>query len=141
MSAEKATLDSSKEVVDCRNKNKVRCQFCNSLMLKPKAAMFIEKQVSEQKYLNFQLTFIAFQFKLPLIHQKNSVDIKDVETEEISEYWVVNDMLTFENIGFSNQVENTKFLTCADCEKGPVGFNIASEKNCYIALSRVKHVE
>uniref|UniRef100_T1H5S0 Guanine nucleotide exchange factor MSS4-like protein n=1 Tax=Megaselia scalaris TaxID=36166 RepID=T1H5S0_MEGSC len=65
--------------------------------------------------------------------------IKDVETEEISEFWVVNDMFTFENIGFSNQVDNVKYLTCADCEKGPVGFNIASEKNCYIALSRVKH--
>lgn len=67
--------------------------------------------------------------------------MKDVETEEISEYWVVNDMFVFENIGFSNQVENTKYLICADCEKGPFGYQIVSEKNCYIALSRVKHVE
>lgn len=78
---------------------------------------------------------------LPLVHQKNSVNIKDVETEEVLEYWVVDDMFKFDNIGFCNDVETTKFLICADCEKGPLGFQIVNESNCYLALSRVKHLK
>uniref|UniRef100_A0A0K8TLE5 Putative guanine nucleotide exchange factor n=1 Tax=Tabanus bromius TaxID=304241 RepID=A0A0K8TLE5_TABBR len=113
----------TEQIENEKNKNTVRCQFCNSLMLKPKSAKFVEDE-----------------FKLPLMHQKNTKTIEEVETETLKDFWIVDDMFTFENIGFSNTVQNTKFLTCADCDMGPVGYHNLSTKKSYIALKRVKHV-
>lgn len=48
-------------------------------------------------------------------------------------------MYTFENIGVSHTVGNVKYLACADCERGPVGWHDLSTKKSYIALCRVKH--
>lgn len=73
------------------------------------------------------------------MHQKNKQISAELESENLKEYWQVNDMFTFENIGFSNTVENTKYLICADCEMGPVGYHDIISKNCFIALQRVKH--
>lgn len=48
-------------------------------------------------------------------------------------------MFTFENIGFSHTIDDTKFLICADCEMGPVGYHSISTKKCFVALTRIKH--
>lgn len=61
------------------------------------------------------------------------------ETEDLSLFWLVTDMLMFENIGFSNTVGNTKYLACADCEAGPIGYFDILNKTSYVALSRVRH--
>lgn len=77
------------------------------------------------------------------MHQKSkppAANAAELESENLNQYWLVNDMFTFENIGFSNTVENTKYLICADCEMGPVGYHDIVTKNCFIALKRVKHV-
>ena len=59
--------------------------------------------------------------------------------EDIKGFWQVNDMYTFENLGFSNTIENLKYLICADCEIGPIGWYDLTTKQSYVALSRVKH--
>lgn len=79
----------------------------------------------------------VFQFALPHIHSR--VEDKADQEESISDYWLVEDMYTFENIAVSNTVDNVKYLSCADCERGPVGWYDLSTKKSYIALSRVKH--
>lgn len=70
--------------------------------------------------------------------------VGDVETdkdkEDVADYWMVDDMFIFENIGFSNTVDNMKYLICADCDMGPVGWHDLTEKKSYIALCRVKHL-
>lgn len=81
--------------------------------------------------------FVQIAVKLHRMQRKGEGDTD--EDEEISEYWMVEDMFTFENIGFSNTVDNMKYLICADCEMGPVGWHDLNEKKSYIALSRVKH--
>ena len=48
-------------------------------------------------------------------------------------------MFDFDNVGFSNTVGQTKFLTCADCEIGPIGWHSLETKKSYVALKRVKH--
>lgn len=75
------------------------------------------------------------------MHQKNTVSVADLEIETIKHYWKADDMFTFENIGFSNTVHDTKYLICADCEMGPVGYFDITTKKCYVALKRVKHVD
>lgn len=103
-----------------KNRNKIYCTFCPSKMLNAEAA---------------KLTKI--EFVLPYIHSKGSGKADQEET--ISDYWLVEDMYTFENIGVSHTVGNVKYLACADCERGPVGWHDLSTKKSYIALCRVKH--
>lgn len=76
------------------------------------------------------------------MHLKQSRNnIEELESETFKEFWVVEDMFTFENIGFSNSVGDFKYLICADCEMGPVGYHVISSKKNYVALERVKHEE
>lgn len=71
--------------------------------------------------------------------QTGNASAENPETEELSLFWLVAEMLTFENVGFSNTVGNNKYLTCADCEAGPIGYHDIPSKKSYVALSRVKH--
>ena len=48
-------------------------------------------------------------------------------------------MFDFDNVGFSKTVDECKFLTCADCEIGPIGYQDLKSTKCYVALCRVKH--
>jgi hypothetical protein len=73
------------------------------------------------------------------MHQKRSKSIDELETEDFKQFWVVDDMFTFENIGFSNDCGDYKYLICADCEMGPFGYHDISTKKNYVALKRVKH--
>ncbi|KAK2725146.1 hypothetical protein QYM36_001557 [Artemia franciscana] len=65
-------------------------------------------------------------------------DTNEVETEDVSEFVAVKNIYDFENVGFSNTVESKKYLICADCESGPIGWHCTETKISYIALSRVK---
>ena len=50
-------------------------------------------------------------------------------------------MFTFENIGVMNTVENKKYLICADCEIGPIGFqNIDVPNEILVCVDRVRYV-
>lgn len=105
---------------DGKNKVKVFCMYCPSKMLNAGSA-----------------TFVTIKFALPYVHHKG--EGVDDQQETITEYWLVEDMYTFENIGVSHTVGNVKYLACADCEKGPVGWHDLATKKSYIALTRVKH--
>lgn len=51
-------------------------------------------------------------------------------------------MFDFENVGFSMTVESIKYLACADCERGPIGWHDITDKTrFYIAVERVEHKE
>lgn len=71
--------------------------------------------------------------------KKQSQPDEQFETEEFNEFWIIDDMFTFDNVGFSNTVGNHKFLICADCEMGPVGYHDLETKKSFVALSRVNH--
>ena len=75
---------------------------------------------------------------LPFMHKKSSSQKPD-DGEMINNFWLVSgDMFTFENIGFSNTVGSTKFLICADCEVGPVGWHdVQNQQAFYVARDRV----
>jgi hypothetical protein len=66
-------------------------------------------------------------------------DEENVKRELINDYWLVEEINGFENIGVSHKVENVKYLACADCERGPIGWHDLSTFRSYIALCRVKH--
>ena len=72
--------------------------------------------------------------------KKKSEDQRPEDGETLYDFWLVNGMFTFENVGFSNTVGNLKYLVCADCEVGPIGIQDTNEPDAmYVALERVKH--
>ena len=76
---------------------------------------------------------------LPFMHKKSEQQAPG-DGETVKECWLVTDMFTFENVGFSNTVGTTKYLICADCEIGPVGWHDVEDKQAfYIALNRVQN--
>ncbi|CAG2065157.1 unnamed protein product, partial [Timema podura] len=115
------TFPLQEEVQDGKNKRQVRCQRCPSTILSPGTAVY--KQV---------------EFPLPHM-KKDSSPMKGSEEELIKDYWLVEDMYSFENVGFSHSVGGVKYLACADCEVGPIGWFDTAAKISYVALSRVLH--
>ncbi|VDI26953.1 guanine nucleotide exchange factor MSS4-like [Mytilus galloprovincialis] len=106
---------------DGKNRTKIFCERCSSLVLLPKSAMYCKSE-----------------FFMP--HMKKKKEGLDSNGEKLSDFWKVGDMFTFENVGFCNTVDNIKYLVCADCEVGPIGWHDISDKTAYyIALDRVVH--
>lgn len=61
-----------------------------------------------------------------------------IDCDTLQDFWLVKGMFTFENIGYSNSVDGKKYLICADCEQGPVGWCEASDPNTlYVAHDRI----
>ena len=74
------------------------------------------------------------------MHKKSEGQLPE-DGEELDNFWTVSDMFTFENVGFSKNVGTIKYLICADCEVGPLGWhNITDKTSFLVALDRVKHV-
>lgn len=60
--------------------------------------------------------------------------------DNLTNFWLIQNMLDFENLGFSKTVESIKFLICADCEIGPLGWhNLQAPNEFYISCERVKY--
>jgi len=108
-----------KYVCDGKLNCQIRCPMCPSKILPIKSAKLVE-----------------FSKKLPAF-------TTDLDEDEINLWWSVDDMFTFDNIGFSKSKDGIKYLTCADCEVGPLGFHDPTEAplRFLIAACRVKYDE
>lgn len=56
-------------------------------------------------------------------------------------FWRVGGILDYENVGFSNAVDGVKYLICADCETGPIGFKDTNSDASFLAAARVHHTK
>jgi len=63
----------------------------------------------------------------------------EVKTDLITECFQLKDVLQFENVGSTKPVDNIKYLACADCELGPIGWQGSQGSSCFVALTRVRH--
>ncbi|TGZ61211.1 hypothetical protein CRM22_008112 [Opisthorchis felineus] len=105
----------------------VCCPRCGSVVLRKNSAKLIERQQSIPVYAK----------KSELSNPSN-----EFPTDLITQFWSVHDMYTFENVGFTHSVNSIRYLTCADCELGPIGFQDMAECQptaYYVALSRTCH--
>ncbi|XP_055584348.1 guanine nucleotide exchange factor MSS4 [Falco biarmicus] len=105
-----------------RNLKAVLCQRCGSRVLLPGAATFAHRELL-----------------LPAMRKKAAAAASG-GGDVVREHWLVRDMFSFENVGFTRDVGNVKFLVCADCEAGPIGWHCLDDKDSfYVALERVAH--
>ncbi|BHF75541.1 hypothetical protein SprV_0501863700 [Sparganum proliferum] len=82
------------------------------------------------------------EFMLPVIARKSDLTTQSEEfpRELTSQFWTVNVMTDFENVGFCNAVGTIKYLVCADCEIGPIGYHdtsVTQPPEFHIACCRV----
>lgn len=109
------------------NTKRMRCLRCDSLILEANVAL-LHKTESP--------------FEIPSVKKKHElVANKDGFTVESSDtFWLLKDMLAFENIGFTNTVDQKKYLICADCEIGPLGLqNLEKKDEFLVCVERVKY--
>lgn len=110
-----------------RNSFDICCTRCSSIILKKNSAAFVSKEQP-----------------LPVFAKKSELASHPDEfpTDLLDQFWFVNDLYTFENVGFTHNVKELRYLTCADCDLGPIGFHDVNEgppKVYYVALSRTAH--
>ena len=109
---------------DGSNAKILECQRCPCKILEKNKGKFCDDQQKE----------------LHVMHKK--LEDAGIVKENLNQFYVVDDMFEFENIGFTKSVDNDtiKYLICADCEVGPLGWHCISSKTNFVALARVKHV-
>ncbi|XP_059509501.1 guanine nucleotide exchange factor MSS4 [Stegostoma tigrinum] len=108
-----------------RNGKAVVCERCGSRVLSPGAARYRRRELF-----------------LPSMRQRVALGTEEssVQGDMLQDHWFVDDMYTFENVGFTKNVNNIKYLVCADCEIGPIGWHcLDDKKSFYVALDRVQH--
>lgn len=85
---------------------------------------------------------LSHQLFLPSMRKKSGLSSTEgsVDGDTLTAHWLVDDMFSFENVGFTKDVGRIKYLICADCEIGPIGWHcLDDKKKYYIALDRVNH--
>ncbi|KAI3370215.1 hypothetical protein L3Q82_024998, partial [Scortum barcoo] len=109
---------------DGKNSKSVVCQRCGSKVLCPGTAVFAEKELF-----------------LPSIRKKSSLSNAEgsVDGDTLTAHWFVEEMFDFENVGFTKDVGRIKYLICADCEIGPIGWHCLDDCGYYVAVERVNH--
>ncbi|XP_054641538.1 guanine nucleotide exchange factor MSS4 [Dunckerocampus dactyliophorus] len=110
---------------DGKNRKSVLCQRCGSKVLCPGMAVFAERELI-----------------LPSMRKKSSLSSTDgsMDADTLTAHWLVGEMFDFENVGFTNDVGRIKYLICADCEIGPIGWHCLDDKRSYyVAIERVNH--
>ncbi|XP_022094524.1 guanine nucleotide exchange factor MSS4-like [Acanthaster planci] len=113
-----------KELTDEKGMNikNLACARCQSIVLRPGLANATQKE-----------------FFLPHMKVK-SANQEPNDGETLQDFWLVEGMYTFENVGFTNTVQNIKYLICADCEVGPIGCHeLQNRDNFFVAVDRVMY--
>ena len=118
---EVANLPTS-DLLDSEGKNlkQLVCQRCHSKVLPPKMG-----------------TYVQTVYELNLMKKKSDGSGEATDLDRIGQFYRVEDMFDFDNVGFSKSVGDVKFLICADCEIGPIGY--FKDNKCYVALARIEH--
>ncbi|GAB5369684.1 hypothetical protein AAMO2058_001426500 [Amorphochlora amoebiformis] len=111
--------------INKENTKFVVCSQCNSKILKPGKSRLVKKEI--------------------FLHHMALREEDEKQTgEKLSDFWLVTDQFSFENIGVSRKVTsgnlNYKYLACADCDLGPVGIRYMDQPtHFYIAHDRVHY--
>lgn len=105
-----------------KNGNKIACTICGSVIMLSNVGIWVNGN----------------EFALPKATQEKGA--LNTAVDPLEGWWTVSDMFAFENVGFTHAVNDVKYLTCADCEYGPIGLLDNATGLYYIAPSRVKTV-
>ncbi|KAJ2305666.1 hypothetical protein IWW55_001821, partial [Coemansia sp. RSA 2706] len=103
---------------------------CTSIILRPTTAELVQRPQSTP----------LPEFGAP-IERALSLSPAELEEKQAGWFWLVHDMMDFDNIGFSKTSQGIKYLSCAECDLAPVGYHdTQSEPREYlVAVDRVTY--
>lgn len=105
------------------NTKSILCPKCSSIILKPNIATLCDAT---------DLTTDP-NLDATLFNKGNEEQIDELNNT----LWCVEDIFKFENMGFSHTVNEFKYLCCADCESGPVGWHNIQSKYTFVCPNKV----
>ncbi|KAK9462058.1 Mss4-like protein [Lipomyces oligophaga] len=115
---------------DSINSFKLYCPYenCSSLILVPGVGKLVRRSQIPQG---------------PVPPTPEKSDILDSDTSDADQndnlFWVLSDPFEFENLGFSKSSDSgIKYLACADCDRGPLGYHDSSSSEPEYLLSATK---
>ena len=105
-----------------RNCCQLVCIRCQSKILPPNTGIFeVLLESAMNKASNYVLKDIEYELES---FNKETAG----EKEKVKGFYRVGDMFDFDNLGFTNTVGGIKYLSCADCDVGPIGYHDLSTK-------------
>ncbi|KCV71709.1 hypothetical protein H696_01132 [Fonticula alba] len=118
-------IDADLYVDGAPNPTALKCQYCNSSMLDAKAGTVRKTKIDlpAPEMLDAQ--------------GKSKLNPEDFPPEELELFLEVDSIFTFLNMGFAHAVQGRKYMCCADCNFGPVGFLNTTTNRCWLARDRV----
>ncbi|KAI8339168.1 Mss4-like protein, partial [Chlamydoabsidia padenii] len=112
-----------------KNKADLLCpkDGCQCVILRKNTAVLIERDGSK---LSLPET------SLPV---GSSVDQENDKDE--THFWCLSDMMDFDNVGFSKTIGTIKYLSCADCDIGPIGYHDTADspKEYLVSIKRARY--
>ncbi|CAJ0937188.1 unnamed protein product, partial [Mesorhabditis belari] len=108
-----------------KNDISIQCEYCSCVIALANVASWSDES-----------------HELPLACQRRqNQNTGGVDKELLCEWWILANMMDFENVGFTHSVDGVKFLTCAECDFGPIGFVNKETGLHLIAPSRMTEKE
>ncbi|CAO3587994.1 unnamed protein product [Absidia cylindrospora] len=70
----------------------------------------------------------------------NALINQDKDKDEM-QFWCLADMMDFDNVGFSKTIGTVKYLSCADCNLGPIGYHdtASDPKEYLVSIQRARY--
>ncbi|KAJ2734792.1 hypothetical protein IW152_002010 [Coemansia sp. BCRC 34962] len=126
-----------------RNPVAIKCPTdrCKCVVFPGRAATLVHRKPREK------LPAIGSDlFKCPEIPEqvKHMMDTPKPDEEPKEYYWMVADVMAFDNVGVSHTKDGIKYLSCADCDLAPIGYHdtkvaVGSKAEYLIAIDRVAY--
>eukprot|EP01113_Clastostelium_recurvatum_P035073 TRINITY_DN483_c0_g1_i3.p1 TRINITY_DN483_c0_g1~~TRINITY_DN483_c0_g1_i3.p1 ORF type:complete len:143 (+),score=19.45 TRINITY_DN483_c0_g1_i3:107-535(+) len=121
---------------DAKNAKRIKCRLCNCLILREHIGVLQDREI------------FLHHSRQPRVVEEPAPAATAPAGETVRNFWVVDDMFRFENIGFTKPIDDPasphtttyKYLTCADCEKEVLGIQIGGEAHLYLSCERVDYV-
>ena len=64
----------------------------------------------------------------------------DLPQDSDTHFWHMTSMMDFENVGFSTTVGTIKYLSCADCDLGPIGYHdTTNPREFVVSIQRARY--
>lgn len=143
------TVDNALEKIAAEGKNAadLLCPIegCNCVIMKKDAAVLVERhdnKVNPEKKQRL-IYSSSCQLALPPSVLPASQELQDLQIDDGKEthFWQLTNMMDFENVGFSKTVDSVKYLSCAECDVGPIGYHDTQSepKEYLISVKRARY--
>ncbi|KAI8089421.1 Mss4-like protein [Halteromyces radiatus] len=123
------TLDAILNNDTNKNKADLLCpkEGCQCVILRKNTAVLVQRD--------------GTKLSLPENCLPSDASVNQEKDKEETRFWLLGDMMDFDNVGFSKTIGTVKYLSCADCDLGPIGYHdtSASPKEYLVSIQRARY--